>query len=111
MANIVITIPQNGGEKKYTLEFTRRIILKMEEEKVIDSLKKGASQESFDKLVYYACLKNQPNITLEEAQAIVDSVALSELGKFIDAIAKLLNSSIDALEKEGKEGNAHWEVN
>jgi len=108
MANIVMTIPTESGEKKYTLEFNRRTIIRMEEEGVIEKLQKGAKQEAIDKLVYYACLKNHPSISMEEVQGIVDSVKMSELGNFIQAIGDLLNKSIDALESKG---NAHWEVN
>ena len=111
MANIVITLPENKGKKRYTLEFTRRTILKMEEQGVLSNLKNGAKQEVLDDIVYYACLKNHPTITKEEAQEIVDSVSLQELGNFIQAVADLLDKSINALENSGKEGNAHWEVN
>ena len=111
MANIVITVPSGNEEKKYTLEFTRRVIIKMEEEGLIGRLQKGAKQDILDDLVYYACLKNHSEITKEEAREIVDSVAFAELGNFIQAVAGLLEKSISALESAGKEGNAHWEVN
>ena len=110
MANIVITLPRNGEEKTYTLEFTRRTIIKMEEEGIISSLQKGGKQETIDKLVYYACLKNHHEITKQEAEEMVDSIPLKQLGDFVKDIADLLEKSINALEEAGKEGNAHWEV-
>lgn len=103
MANIEITIE----EKKYILEFNRRTIIRMEEEGLLEQLQKGAKLEAIDKVVYYACLKNQPNISMEEVKSIVDSVSLNELGNFVQAVGELLNKSIDALENKG---NAHWEV-
>ena len=107
MANIVITIPQAGGEKKYVLEFNRRVIIKMEEEGIIKKMEKSAKQETIDSLVYYACVKNQPDITKKEVEEIVDNIPLEKLGDFVQAIGELLNKSIDALEKQG---NAHWEA-
>jgi len=112
MANIVLKVPQaEGNEKEYKFEFTRRTIIRMEEDGIIKAFQKGAKQDSIDKLVYYACLKNHPKITLEEAQEIVDSVAMKDLGDFIQALIGLLEKSINALENAGNEGNAHWEVN
>ena len=112
MANIVMHIPQNEGEEKtYILEFNRRIILKMEANGIIEKLQGNIEMESVDELVYYACLKNQPNITKEEVRNIVDSVSLAQFKDFIEAIAKLLEKSISALEETEKSGNAHWEVN
>lgn len=112
MANIVITLPrtENREEKKYTLEFTRRTIIKMEQDGVIKSLGKQVNQEALDNLVYYACLKHQPKMTMEEAMEIIDSIALNDLQGFVGALEQLLEKSIDALETAGKEGNAHWEV-
>lgn len=110
MANIVITLPRNGEEKTYTLEFTRRTIIKMEEEGIISSLSKGGKQETLDKLVYYACLRNHPDITIKEAEDIVDNIPLNKYGDFVKDLADLLERSINALEETGKEGNAHWEA-
>ena len=111
MANIVIKVPHGEEEKSYTLEFTRRTIMKMEDEGIIKELSKGASPETIDALVYYACLKNQPNITKEEVMGIVDKISLKDLADFVKALASLLEKSINALEQPSEQGNAHWEVN
>lgn len=112
MANIVITLPRNENreEKTYKLEFNRRTIVKMEEDGIIEKMKKGVGQEVIDSVVYYACLKNHPQITKEEAMEIVDSISLKDLPNFADAIGELISKSLDALENGGNEGNAHWEV-
>ena len=112
MANIVITLPrtENREEKKYTLEFTRRTIIQMEEDGIIKSLGKGVKQEVLDNLVRYACLKNHPNMTKEEAMEIIDSIGLEDLKGFVEALSTLLEKSINALNEAGKEGNARWEV-
>lgn len=111
MANIVIKVPHGEEEKTYTLEFTRRTIIKMEDEGIIKELSKGAKQETIDTLVYYACLKNQPSITKEEVMGIVDSISMKDLPNFVQALATLLEKSVNALEQPSEQGNAHWEVN
>lgn len=111
MANIVIKVPHGEEEKTYTLEFTRRTIIRMEDEGILKELAKGAKQETIDTLVYYACLKNHKDITKEEVMDIVDSIAIKELPDFVKALGELLEKSINALEQASERGNAHWEVN
>lgn len=112
MANIVITLPrkENREEKTYKLEFNRRTIIKMEEDGILEKLNKGAKQETLDCLIYYACLKNHPQITKEEAMEIIDSVSMKDYPKFVEAIMGLIEASINAIENGDNEGNAHWEA-
>ena len=115
MANIVITVPTESGDKKYTLEFNRRTIIKMEAHGFISQLAKNLDLDQIYELVHYACLKNHPEITNKEVEDIVDTIPLEsedgyDLKNFVEALAKLIEQSLNAL-KDDKRGNARWEVN
>lgn len=110
MASIVIEVP--ALNKTYTLEFSRRVILKMEKEKFLERINTKDVDVVYD-FVRYALLKNHPDITEHEVETLVDSVPLESkeghgLNDLLDAMSKILESSLSSLQE--KSGNAKWEV-
>ncbi|MBO4541899.1 MAG: hypothetical protein J5725_01825 [Bacteroidales bacterium] len=102
------TISLTLGDKTYTLEFNRKTLLKASDTQDKMSASETASEryEILTELVYDALLKNHPDITLEEAGKIFDSI--DDLEGFVKALLTVMEDSVNAL-KEIK-GNARWEV-
>lgn len=96
------------GDKVYTLEFSRRTLLScsdlIEEAKTAKTLTEN--YKVFIKLVHAALLKNHPDITEKEVEAIVDSI--DDLEGFSGALNEIVENSVQTL-KDNK-GNAHWVV-
>lgn len=107
MGNIIKVKYDN---KDYTLEFNRRVILKMEADGFLG--KKGKELQENNPLEYayiligYAFVKNHPAMSQNEVADIIDQVG--DFEGFVEAIAEIMKASIETFNK-GEQGNAKWE--
>lgn len=121
-------IELNYNDKKYVLEFSRRVILQMEDEGVLREIEKDAVEvEKVDangkkhsvkeqqhpigtmlKIVCYAFVKNHSDITNEEINEIVD--AIPDLIEFCKAVFEMFIACVNAIgqKTENPAGNVSW---
>lgn len=103
------TIKLTVADKQYTLEFSRRTIIKLEADGFVgkkgEELKKQDPVTFMYKFIGYAFLKNHPEMTEEEINDIIDNIG--DLEGFMNAIAEILQASLSVI--EGGKGNVKWE--
>lgn len=117
MANsIKINVLSTG--KSYVLQFNRRIIVEMEAEGLLKKLQSlsnqgeenteniGEALKTIYRFIYFAFKKNQPTITQQETDEIIDEIG--DITGLVEALVDILEKSINAVDKEHS-GNAIWE--
>ena len=121
-------IELNYNGETYTLEFSRRVILLMEDEGVLREIDKDAVEvEKEDKngnkhkvkeqqhpianmlkIVRYAFKKNHSDMSEEEIDGILD--VIPDLVDFCKAVVEMFNDCVNSIanKKENPEGNLSW---
>lgn len=109
MAN---TITLKVQDKTYTLEFNRRVIMKMEEDGIVSQDNTELEKKPFSymgKLARYSFLKNHPDLSQKEIDDIFDEIG--DLVGFFTAVAEMLKECVEGLNKGENKGNATWGKN
>lgn len=119
-------IELNYNGKTYTLEFSRRIILQMEEDgaladlqndiKVVKKTNKNGENVNTTELarplknmvrfVRYAFRKNHSDVTDKEIDDIIDDIP--DLVAFFNAVMEIFSSCANALNSNTNSGNVSW---